>query len=75
MDQVGVCVGMCVLMCFILFSKIIIGWPLYIVNTIIPDKLLEDSTKKKYIFNANIEISLSELYHIHMYYLYVIVHM
>lgn len=39
------------MMYIILFSKIIIGWPLYIVKTIIPDKLLEDSTKKKmYIF-------------------------
>lgn len=39
------------MMCIILFSKIIIGWPLYIVKTIIPDKLLEDSTKKNvYIY-------------------------
>lgn len=38
------------MMCIILFSKIIIGWPLYIVKTIIPDKLLEDSTKKKCIY-------------------------
>ena len=31
--------------------------------------------EQKYIVNANIEISSSELYHIHMYYLYGIVHM